>query len=248
MLNRPRTWLAAPGAILLVLVVTGAVLGANVLTTGPAPEEVTDPPVVDTTATWEDVDGNGIDDDCQDGTVEADADAALTAFTEADTDHDGSLSVEEVAHTDWVGGANCNHGGVVSFVAQEQGDEDEETTEPETEDEAAPAEACVADVVEPFDPTTQSFGEYVSGVAQSDVMGGTNCNHGGAVSDAVHAAQELAKEAREAAKAERQAERDAAKAERAAAKAERDAGRAAAKADREAAKAAKTNKGKHGGG
>ena len=245
MLNRPRTWLAAPGAILLILVVTGAVLGASVLTTGPAPEEVTDPPVAATIATWEDVDGNGIDDDCQDGTVEANADAALAAFTEADTNHDGTLSVEEVAHTDWIGGANCNHGGVVSFVAQQQGDEDadedEETTEPETEDEAAPAEACVADVVEPFDPTTQSFGEYVSGVAQSDVMGGKNCNHGGAVSDAVHAAQELAKEARETAKAERQAERKAAKAER-------EAAREAAKAEREAAKAAKTNKGKHGGG
>ena len=49
MLNRPRTWLAAPGAILLVLAVSGAVLGASVLTVaGPAPEEVTDPLVVDT--------------------------------------------------------------------------------------------------------------------------------------------------------------------------------------------------------
>jgi hypothetical protein len=242
MLNRPRTWLAAPGALLLVLVVTGAVLGANVLVTGPAPEEATDPLVVDTTATWEDVDGNGIDDDCQE-LVEANPEAALAAFTAADTDGDGALSVAEVAHTDWVGGKNCNHGGVVSYVASLQGDDEDATEEEETEApdaEEAAAEACEADVVEPFDPTTMTFGEYVSTVAQSDVVGGTNCNHGGAVSEAVHAAQELAKEAREAAKAERAAER-------AAAKAERDAARAAAKAERDAAKAERTaGKGKSG--
>jgi hypothetical protein len=239
MLNRPRTWLAAPGAMLLVLVVSGAVLGANVLTTGPTPEEVTDPLVVDTTATWEDVDGNGIDDDCQE-LVEADPAAALAAFEAADTDGDGTLSVEEVAHTDWVGGANCNHGGVVSYVASLQ-DDDEEATEEETEDETAPEEACEASVVEAFDPTVMTFGEYVSTVAASDAVGGKNCNHGGAVSEAAHAAQELAKEAREAAKAERAAERAAAKAERA-------AERAAAKAERDAAKATRGNKGNKGGG
>src|SRR5215204_2870328 len=100
MLNPRRTWLAAPGALLLVLAVSGAVLGATVLTTaGPTPEEVTDPLVVETSATWEDVDGNGIDDDCQDGTVTADADAALAAFAATDTDGDGTISVEEAAHS-----------------------------------------------------------------------------------------------------------------------------------------------------
>ena len=196
MLNRPRTWLAAPGAILLVLAVSGAVLGATVLTAaGPTAEEVTDPLVVDTTATWEDLDGNGIDDDCQDGEVAVDADAALAAFTAADTDGDGTISVEEAAHSAWIGGANCNHGGFVSFVSQAQGadedaDEEEETEAPEDTEEA-PAEACVPTVVAPFDPTTMTFGEYVSTVAQSDAVGGKNCNHGGAVSEAVHAAQEL---------------------------------------------------------
>jgi hypothetical protein len=246
MLNRPRTWLAAPGALLLVLAVSGAVLGATVLVTGPAAEEITDPPVVDTSATWEDVDGNGIDDDCQDGEATVDADAALAAFVAADTDGNGTISVEEAAHSEWVGGANCNHGGVVSFVAGQQdadedADEDEDAEAPEdTEEAPAEAEACVATVVEPFDPTTMTFGEYVSTVAQSDAEGGKNCNHGGAVSEAVHAAQVLAKEARETAKAERAAER-------AAAKAERDSAKAAAKTEREAAKAAKPNKGKHGG-
>ena len=248
MLNRPRTWLAAPGAILLVLAVSGAVLGANVLVTGPTPEEATDPLVVDTTATWEDLDGNGIDDDCQDGTVVADPVAALAAFTAADTDANGTLSVAEVAHTDWVGGANCNHGGVVSYVASLQGDDEEAAEDEEADNEEAPAdETCDADVVAPFDPTTMTFGEYVSTVAQSDVVGGKNCNHGGAVSDAVHAAQELAKEARDAAKAERATERAAAKAERDAARAAAKAERDAAKADRAAAKAERSaGKGKSG--
>jgi hypothetical protein len=251
MLNRPRTWLAAPGALLLVLALTGGALGANVLTTGPAPEEVTDPLVVDTTASWEDLDGNGVDDDCQE-IVEADAEAALAAFDAADSDGDGTLSVEEVAHTDWAGGANCNHGGVVSFVAHLQSEDDEETTEDEAEEAAAAAEACEATEVEPFDPTVGSFGEYVSTIAGSDAVGGTNCNHGGAVSEAAHAAKELAREARDAAKAERAEERAAAKAEReaarSAARAERDAARAVAKEAREAARTEKSNKGKHGGG
>ena len=121
----------------------------------------------------------------------------------------------------------------MSFVAGQQdadedADEEEEAEAPEDAEEApAEAEECVATVVEPFDPTTMTFGEYVSTVAQSDAVGGKNCNHGGAVSEAVHAAQVLAKEAREAAKAERAAER-------AAAKAERDAAKAAAKTEREA--------------
>ena len=105
MQNRPRTWLAAPGAILLVLAVSGAVLGASVLTVaGPAPEEVTDPLVADT-ATWEDIDGNGVDDDCQEGTVEADPAAVLTALAAIDADGDGTISVDEAAHSAWIGGA-----------------------------------------------------------------------------------------------------------------------------------------------
>jgi hypothetical protein len=251
MLNPRRTWVAAPGALLLALAVSGAVLGATVLTTGPTPEEVTDPLVVGTAATWEDVDGNGIDDDCQDGAATVDADAALAAFTAADTDGDGTISVDEAAHTAWVGGANCNHGGFVSFVAEAQDADEDETEAPDAE-EAPVTEPCEATLVEAFDPTTMTFGEYVSSVAESDAVGGTNCNHGGAVSEAVHAAQELAKAERAAAKAERQAERAAAKAERqaerTAAKAERDAAKAAAKAERQAAKAThQTGKGKHGG-
>ncbi len=248
MLSRLRTpWVAGAGALLLVVALSGAALGANgLIITGPTPEVVTDPLEPDTTTTWEDVDGNGIDDDCQDGEVVANGDAALAAFTEADTNGDGTISVDEAARTDWTGGRNCNHGGFVSFVAQQTGDEDEETEE-ETE-EAAPeeteaeAEACEATVIEPFDPTTMTFGQYVSSVAQSDAVGGKNCNHGGAVSKAVHDAKVLAKEARDAAKAERAAEKAAAKAERA-------AQRAAAKAERDAAKAERGNgKGNGNGG
>lgn len=238
MQSRLRTpWVAGAGALLLVLTLSGAVLGANTLVTGPTPEEVTDPLVVDTTSTWEDVDGNGIDDDCQETAAVADAEAVLTALAGIDTDGDGTISVEEAAHSDWTGGPNCNHGGFVSFVAHEQGTDDEDAEEDETDEEAPADEACVATVVEAFDPTVMTFGQYVSTVAQSDAVGGKNCNHGGAVSDAVHAAQELAREARDAAKAERAAERDAAKAERAAERAAAKAERDAAKAERKAGKA-----------
>lgn len=278
------TWFAGSGAILLVLSLSGAVLGASVLTmaTGPTPETEFDPLVVDTSATFEDLDGNGVDDDCQDAAV-ADPAAAEAAEAAVDLDGDGTISVPEAAQSDRTGGKNCNHGGYVSQVATAQCDEGDEADEPTgatddgsgeqpvgvlavvepTEDDAA--EACedeeAADDEEPsddtpvvecvevaapvFDPTTMTgpgaFGAYVSSVAASDAMGGKNCNHGGAVSEAVKAAKELAREARDAAKAEREAERDAAKAER---KAQRDA----AKAERRAAQAAeKAQKGSQAG-
>ncbi len=70
----------------------------------------------------------------------------------------------------------------------------------------------------PFDPAIfngpGAFGAYVSSVANSDAVGGKNCNHGGAVSAAVKAAKAAARAERDAAKAAARAERDAAKAER----------------------------------
>ena len=241
MLARARsTWFAIPGALLLILVLTGGALGATVLTaTTVAPESETDP--VGTVATWEDADGNGIDDDCEEA-VEADAEAAAAADAAVDADGDGSVSVSEAAHSGRTGGLNCNHGGYVSNVANEAGDaDDEETDEPaeETSEEAeADAETCEStEAVPPFDPATftgpGAFGAYVSSVAAMDVAGGKNCNHGGAVSEAVKAAKEAAREARDAEKAAAKAERDAAKAERA-------TQRAAAKAERETARAEKT--------
>ena len=112
--------------------------------------------------------------------------------------------------------------------------EEEETTE-ETE-EAAADETCEAVPAPEPDPTTDTstwnHGAWVRWVAQSDATGGKNCNHGGAVSEASKAANEVAK-------AEREAQREAAKAERDARKAERQAARELKKQERQAGKANK---------
>ncbi|HET7702603.1 MAG TPA: hypothetical protein VFK35_04335 [Candidatus Limnocylindrales bacterium] len=239
-----RLWtggLAGGGALVLVFALSGMVAAATVLTalTAPAPE--TAPITVDTTATFEDLDGNGVDDDCQEGTVEADPSAEASAAAAVDVDGDGTVSVTEAAHSDRTGGTNCNHGGYVSFVAA--GDEETEATEV-TED--APAECEVTEpLTEPAtvtetgtvanadealvvdEPAANAHGKAVSDVARSDAVGGKNCNHGGAVSEAAHdkADQDAAKAARDEAKAARAEARAAAKAARDAARAERKANR-----------------------
>ena len=220
MLTRLRsTWLAGGGAVLLMLSVSGIAAGAafvadtaqTVLPAEPLEGET------DTTLTFEDIDGNGVDDDCQDVAAVEDADAAQAAMVAADLDADGTISVSEAAQSDWVGGKNCNHGGYVSTVAHDACDEGDEGDEPEivpvvaveetcaeeaeeaeeTEDETdepAPAEceapvvapvvAPVAEEDTPVDTAPNAHGKLVSEVAQSDAVGGKNCNHGGAVSEA----------------------------------------------------------------
>ena len=109
----------------------------------------------------------------------------------------------------------------------------------EAADEAAaddPTTECV-EVAPPerdpaIDEQKNGHGKWVSTVAQSGAIGGKNCNHGGAVSEAAKKDHEAARAAREAAKAETKAAREAAKAEKKAA-------REAAKAARDAAKLAK---------
>jgi hypothetical protein len=247
MLSRMRTtWLAGSGALFLALVLAGAALGAPGLPSSeePTPDEAA-PLVVDTAPSFEDADGDSIDDDC-DADVMADAEAVAAAAAAVDTNADGVISVAEAAQSERIGGANCNHGGYVSNVAREQCDavtedgdgvegeaeveptgecvEDEDEDAEGTEDDGATAE-CVPVAAPTFDPERftgpGAFGAYVSSVAASDALGGKNCNHGGAVSDAVKAAKEAVRAERDAAKAERKVQRDAAKAERAAAKAER---------------------------
>jgi hypothetical protein len=263
MLSRLRTtWLAGSGALILVLAVAGAAIGAPVPTSSeePAPDEAA-PLVVDTALTFEDADGDSIDDDC-DAEVTADAEAAAAAAAAVDANADGVISVAEAAQSERTGGANCNHGGYVSNVAQEQCDavvddgdpaegaaeveptdecdEDEAAAPEETEEDEAKAE-CVPVAAPTFDPEIftgpGAFGAYVSSVAASDAVGGKNCNHGGAVSEAVNVAKEAARAERDAAKAERQVQRDAAKAER---QVQRDA----AKAERAAAKGQGSGKSK----
>lgn len=112
-------WLAGSGAVVLVLALSGVVMGATILTAVPGPNVVVPDPAaeVDTTLTFEDADGNGIDDDCQDAVV-ADPEAALKAEQAVDLDGDGAISVAEAARSGRIGGKNCNHGGYVSLVAR----------------------------------------------------------------------------------------------------------------------------------
>lgn len=274
-------WLAGGGALALTIVLSGVVAAGTVLTALVVTSDSPTAPAVDTSKTFEDVDGNGVDDDCQTDVV-ADPVAAASAQAAVDANGDGTISVTEAAHSDRTGGTNCNHGGYVSSVAKaqcattqpagttdtstssdepseattdeaSQGDEDaaesqdavenQDATDCTADETAAPAQAdaptCeVAPATEPTDepatvePTApedlapNAHGKAVAAVAHSDAVGGKNCNHGGAVSQAAHDANQAARDAR------------------AAAKAARDAARAEAKANREAARAGKQH-GKH---
>ena len=276
MFRRLRTTsLAGSSAIVLVLVVSGMVAAASVLTAVAAPvADPDEPTVVDTSGTWEDVDGDGLDDDCDDA-VEANEEAALAADEAVDLDGDGTISVSEAAQSERIGGVNCNHGGYVSWVAHETCDTDDtgepavdeggetgevdadevvadepeetdadeatadcEATEDEEEepaeetaeeeepaecDAAAPDEGTTPEDGDTEEPTTEvvnnGHGKVVREVAQDkEAVGGKNCNHGGAVSEASHEDNEARKAARDAEKAARDAARDAAKAEREAAR------------------------------
>jgi hypothetical protein len=234
MLHRFRnTWLAGSGAMLLVMSMSGLAGAADLVT--------------DTTTapTFVDVNGNGIADTCETAAA-PDTNAAATAFTAADLDGNGTISVTEAARSGWVGGVNCNHGGYVSSVAQtstdtcdqatadsqdsqdaiENANEDatdssgedaaDQTTDTSTTtvstiatvtttttcdqastDTTAPT-TPVCPVVAPVGGTApvvntapNAHGLAVSTVAQSAAVGGKNCNHGGAVSEAAHAAHGL---------------------------------------------------------
>jgi len=248
MLHHVRSkWLAGGGAVLLAFSMTGLAAAATLVDdTTPA-----------TLATFEDLNGNGIDDDCETA-VTANPDAVTLAMAAVDTDADGVISTTEAAHSDWVGGVNCNHGGYVSMVARSSGDDCDAAETPEgpeaTTDEDASDEGdhaanetstgeptVAADCSEEAPDAAESDAAKDAAraaceaalaagtpivlvpmthveLAQSDIVGGKNCNHGGAVSDANKAA-----------------------------KAERDAARLAAREARLAAKALKSHGHKHGG-
>jgi len=265
MVRRLRTTsFAGFGAVLLALIVSGMVAAASILTAVAAPEpDQVGPAVVDTTATFEDVNGDGIDDDCQDAVV-ADDTAAAAAEQAADLNGDGTISLSEAAQSDRTGGTNCNHGGYVSQVAhdscdtadagstdassgdtgdtEQAGDTEGAEQTSDTEDAEAPESDCSTGDAQTEDPTQdptqdqapttcdaaptgdtgttdttdtqttdtpKNHGAVVSQVAQSDAVGGKNCNHGGAVSEASHKDNEARKAARDAEKAARAAERAA---------------------------------------
>ena len=226
MTKRRSTWLGASGALFLILSLSGVAAGAT------PPDAVPDV-VVDTTASYEDIDGNGIDDDCQDVEAVADADAAAAELLTVDVDANGIISTTEAAHSDRIGGKNCNHGGYVSWIAhQDVSCVDEPVTEPVTE----PAVELI--VAEPEDaPEADACAEADESDAEAAKTEKTAAAALRAVLKAERkAAHETAKAERTAAKAERTSARDAAKAERAAAK-------AAKQAERQAAKAGKNKKG-----
>ena len=107
--------LAGAGAVLLVLSMTGLAAAATLVDdTTPA-----------SLSTFEDLNANGIDDDCETA-VTADAAAVTTAMAAVDANADGVVSTTEAAHSGWVGGENCNHGGYVSGVARGSADECDE--------------------------------------------------------------------------------------------------------------------------
>jgi hypothetical protein len=237
------TWVTAAWVALLLVLVAFAASQARL------PQA----PPTGMVAAFVDVNGNDIDDSCEDPlTVEPDETAATEAEAAVDLNGDGTISVSEAAQSDRIGGKNCNHGGYVSWVAHGSCPDPapapaEPVTEPvtgpaldapvvadpcaeapaeePTVEAAAPVTECVEIPPPERDPALDEqkngHGKWVSTVAKSDAIGGKNCNHGGAVSEAAKKDKEAAKAARDAAKAER----DAAKAEK--------------KAAREAAKAAK---------
>ena len=233
MTKRRSTWLGTIGALFLVLSLSGVAAGAT------PPDAVPDE-VVDTTATFEDIDGNGIDDDCQDVDAVADEDAAAAADLAVDANADGTISTTEAAHSDRIGGKNCNHGGYVSWIAHQDVACEVTPTEPTTE----PAvELIVAEPEEGDDEATEPEVEACADASDLEAA-----RHEKAVAAELRAALKAERTlARETAKAERTAAREAAKAERTsardAAKAERAAAKAARQAERHAAKAARTKKG-----
>src|SRR5206468_566467 len=92
---------AGGGGLALALTLAGVVAGATVLTAVVSPPTQPAAPVADTTATFEDLDGNGVDDQCQtDVVVVADPVAAAAAEAAVDLNGDGTISVSEAAQSD----------------------------------------------------------------------------------------------------------------------------------------------------
>src|SRR5258706_2162824 len=117
MIARIRSrWLAGGGALALTVLMSGVVAAATVLTVIVAPAPAA--PAADTTATFQDLDGNGIDDDCQTAVV-ADPVAAASAEIAADLNGDGTISVSEAAQSGRVRGTNCNYGGYATSVSHD---------------------------------------------------------------------------------------------------------------------------------
>jgi len=205
MLFRLRsTVLAGGGALLLVLSLSGVVAAASILTALAAPvADPTEPVAADTTATFEDINGDGIDDDCQTDVVETPG-AGDTARAAIDLNGDWQISVSEAAQSGWIGGKNCNHGGYVSGVAHAC-DATAPAEAPATGEEIVPVVAVITTV------ETTTCADETADAASTAAKAAARAEK--------DAAKLAAKEARLAAKEARIAAREARAAERTAAKA-----------------------------
>jgi hypothetical protein len=211
MLKRRSRWLAVSGAMLLALSLSGMVVGAEPVVANPVV-------AVDTTATFEDLNGDGIDDDCTVAVEVLDQVAVDAEVATVDTNADGVISTSEAAQSPRTGGKNCNHGGYVSWIAHQNHNcvVDEPVVEPTVDEVVTTPPDAEPDV------TVDACEPAADGAARAAIKA-----ERALAREAAKTAREVA---RDAAKAERTAARDAAKAERAAARDARKAAHAAWKA------------------
>jgi hypothetical protein len=230
MLKRRSRWLAGAAGLFLVLSMSGVAMGVT------PPDAVPD---VDTTATFEDVDGNGIDDDCQEAVAAADPDAVAAELLIVDVNADGVISTTEAAHSARTGGKNCNHGGYVSWIAQHKHDcvaepTVDEPTESGEDETGAPGETVELVVTTPPDAEPDADADACDQSSDEADADSAEADHA-----AIVAARLAAKAERTLAHQVKKAEREAA---HAAKKAERATAKAAKQAERQAAKAARAEK------
>jgi len=176
--------------------------------------------------------------------VDLDGDGTISVSEAAQSDRIGGKNCNHGGYVSWVAQGSCADATPTQTPAQPafvtgdapEGATDETNTESTSCDETAveptetPTDAteqaadttCVEVPPPDHDPALDEqkngHGKWVSLVAQSDAIGGKNCNHGGAVSEAAKKDHDAAKAARDAAKAAREAAREARKAAREAAK------------------------------
>ncbi len=252
MLKRRSTWLGGTGAMLLVLSLSGVVAAATVFTAATGPAPAAEPlPTVDTTASFEDIDGNGIDDDCQAvPAVAADQTVIDAEVATVDVNADGVISTTEAAHSARIGGKNCNHGGYVSWIAHQSDTctvaPTDGTVQPVVATTVAGTEANQSD--ENADETAETDETETPDATEPDADA-CDATVDSSVITASTKDKVAAAAARAASKAERKLAHEVAKAERAAArtaaKAERNAARDAKKAAQKAAHAAKAKHHSH---
>ena len=191
-----------------------------------------------------------------DAAVDLDGDGTISVSEAAQSDRIGGPNCNHGGYVSWVAHGSCpdptptpEAPELVTGPAPEDATTEattetstcdaavEEPTEEAPTDEAATEATTDTTCVEvpppdrdpALDEQKNGHGKWVSTVAQSGAIGGKNCNHGGAVSEAAKKDHEAAAAARAAAKAERDAARAEKKAARDAAKAAREHGKGKSK-------------------